>query len=221
MTAVEATKREQALFSTLERIGRIRLSENFFLRDFLYSETAIAKSIANVPDDLDLALTAGIQLCEQLLEPISRRFGRIHIRSAYRSAEVNGSGNAQRWNCSSNEANYADHMWDRRDRHGNMGATACIVGPKVADILHQPGAWTEFAWWIHDNLPYSSLTFFKTLMACNVQWRENPERRIESWTGHYEDGDWITRRLLTKPGMANHEGNHSHTYERLLTAFPA
>jgi hypothetical protein len=36
---------------SLEDLGRVRLSKNFFLRDFLHSEIADFYRIPNVPDD--------------------------------------------------------------------------------------------------------------------------------------------------------------------------
>ncbi|MGV8955994.1 MAG: hypothetical protein ACOH2M_33185, partial [Cypionkella sp.] len=76
----------------LETLSRVRLSENFFMRDFLYSEIAVINGFRNLPDDPDLAVAAGTVLCETLLEPLQARFGRISVRSAYRSAEVNQFG---------------------------------------------------------------------------------------------------------------------------------
>ncbi|WP_309621302.1 hypothetical protein [Novosphingobium sp.] len=206
-------------FDGLDQIGRKRLSEHFFLREFLYSETAIKHGVINVPDDLDLAVEAGSHLCQELLEPLQKRFGRIHIRSAFRSCAVNQLGNSLGLNCARNEANFADHIWDRTDGSGNMGATACIVIPEVADVLSKPGEWVQLAWWIHDHLPYSSLHFFNTMLACNVQWRENPVRRIESWVGWQEDRVWRKKGLLTKPGMDNHHGDHSDRYPVLSERF--
>ena len=54
----------------LEDLGRVRLSANFYLRDFLYSEIANFYGIPNIPDDPDLAIAAGRKLCEALLEPL-------------------------------------------------------------------------------------------------------------------------------------------------------
>ena len=116
-------------FKALEDMGRIRLSENFFLREFLYSETAIAHSLVNVPDDLDTAVQAGKGLCENVLEPIQQRWGKIHIRSGYRSSEVNQIGNINKHNCASNAANHGAHIWDVRDSQEFIGATACLVIP--------------------------------------------------------------------------------------------
>ncbi|MGO8484872.1 hypothetical protein AB9F39_37450, partial [Rhizobium leguminosarum] len=53
----------------LEDLGRVRLSQNFFLLDFLHSEIADFYRIPNIPEDPDLALETGKRLCEELLEP--------------------------------------------------------------------------------------------------------------------------------------------------------
>ena len=193
----------------LEELGRVRLSQNFFMRDFLYSEIANLHGLSNIPEDPDLAIEAGSRLCQELLEPLNATFGRIAIRSAYRSAAVNGFGNANGYPCARNEANYADHIWDRRDAKGRMGATACIVIPWLADRVETGADWRSMAWWIHDHLPYSTLYFFPIRAAFNIQWREEPERRIDSYM--------TPRGTLTKPGMANHDGDHSSWYDGFPT----
>ena len=81
--------------------------------------------------------------------------------------------------CARNEANYADHIWDRRDGAGRMGATACVVVPAFWDVFQGEGDWQKLAWWVHDHLPYSALYFFPKMWAFNIQWREEPERRID------------------------------------------
>ena len=50
---------EKSRFWSLEELGRIQLSQHFYLRDFLYSEIAAAFSLPNVPDDLELAVANG------------------------------------------------------------------------------------------------------------------------------------------------------------------
>ena len=149
--------------SGLETLGRVRLSANFLMRDFLYSEIANMHGIANIPDDPDLAIASGTRLCEELLEPLQARFGRIAIRSAYRSRAVNAYGNTHDHSCASNARNAAGHIWDLRDADGRMGATACIAIPWFVDRFPAEGDWTKMAWWIHDNLPYSKLWFFPKL----------------------------------------------------------
>src|ERR1700690_1860438 len=99
--------------AALEELGRQRLSRSFFMRDFLYSEISAIHGIPNIPGDPELAIAAGKRLCEELLEPLQATFGRIAIRSAYRSPEVNVFGNSHKLNCAANERNYARHIWDR------------------------------------------------------------------------------------------------------------
>ncbi len=68
--------RKPTSMKTLEELGRVRLSEHFFMRDMLFSEIANFHGIRNIPDDPDLAaIAAGTQLCETLLEPLHVTFG--------------------------------------------------------------------------------------------------------------------------------------------------
>jgi hypothetical protein len=190
--------------SALEKLGRVRLSPSFFFRDFLYSEISQIYCLPNVPDDPDLAIAAGTRLCEELLEPLQENLGRLAIRSGFRSCEVNQLGNEKGHNCSSNEANFAGHIWDRKDSAGNMGATACVVVTTFVDYFDRTGDWQSLAWWIHDHLPYSHLVFFPKLAAFNISWNELPAKTIYSYVQ--------PRGYLTKPGRDNHEGNHSAHY---------
>ena len=187
-----------------ETFGRVRLSQSFFMRDFLYSEIAAITGLRNLPDDPDLAIAAGRRLCEDLLEPLQATFGRLAIRSAYRSPAVNAYGNAHFQNCASNERNRARHIWDQRSADGGMGAMTSVVVPWLVDRLDKGVVWQAMAWWIHDHLPYSELQFFPKLAAFNIGWHEQPKRRIYSFIA--------PRGLLTKPGMPNHAGSHADQY---------
>lgn len=195
--------------ASLEELGRVRLSPNFFLRDFLYSEIAQMHGLRNVPDDPDLAIAAGKALCKNLLEPLQERFGTISIRSSYRSPEVNQFGNENDLNCATNEKNYAHHIWDRRDAAGRMGATACIVVNRFIPYYERTGDWEAMAWWVHDHLPYSAMEFYPRFAAFNLNWREEPLRRISSMIPP-------RRGVLTKPGMPNWEGRHEVAYVVML-----
>lgn len=196
--------------NALEELGRVRLSPSFYLRDFLYSEIAAAHGLCNIPDDRELAIRVGALLCNELLEPLQERFGRITIRSAYRSCEVNAVGNAKGLGCASNESNFARHIWDRPDHQGYHGAMACIVLPWFADRHAAGEDWRAMAWWVHDHLPYSSLCFFPKLAAFNIGWHEVPERRIDSHVS--------PRGCLTRPGMAGHDGSHREHYAAMVAA---
>lgn len=193
----------------LEEFCRVRLSESFFMRDFLYSEIAAINGFQNIPADPDLAIAAGKVLCETLLEPLQARFGRISVRSSYRSPEVNGFGNANKLNCGSNDSNFAGHIWDRRDAQGRMGATACVVVNRFIPYYQRTGDWEAMAWWVHDHLPYSDMEFFPKYAAFNLQWREDPIRGIYSFIPP-------RRGRLTEPGKPNWAGGHEAAYAAML-----
>ena len=187
-----------------EAFGRIRLSKTFFMREFLYSEIANIHGLTNLPNDPALAIAAGRRLCENLLEPLQATFGRISIRSAYRSPEVNALGNELYKNCASNARNRAEHIWDQRSDDGGMGAMATVVVPWLVERIDHGMTWQAMAWWIHDHLPYSELHFFPKLAAFNIAWHEIPRRRITSFAQ--------PRGLLTKPGRPGHDDDHREKY---------
>lgn len=147
-------------FATLERLGRVRLSKYFTLRDFLYSEIGNFYGIPNLPSHPDLAIQTGTRLATDLLDPLVETFGPINIRSSYRSPIVNNEGNQRGHNCASNEANRAGHIWDEAAADGSIGATACIIIPWFAERYEAGREWRDLAWWLHDHLPYSEMVFF-------------------------------------------------------------
>ena len=153
------------------------------MRDFLHSEIAAMNGMANLPDDPDLAIAAGRKLCEHLLEPLQATFGRLAIRSAYRSPEVNVYGNAHFQNCGSNERNRARHIWDQRSKDGGMGAMTSLVVPWLVDHMEKGVNWQAMAWWVHDKLSYSELQFFPKLAAFNRKttrsWSDRPRRSTD------------------------------------------
>ena len=175
--------REPKTFTSLEDLGRVRLSQHFFMRDFLYSEIGNFYGIPNIPDDPDLAIAAGQSICTHLLDPLVNTFGPIAVRSSYRSSRLNhfGATEVRPQKCSSNERNHASHIWDRRDADGAMGATACIVVPWFADQFEQGRDWRDLAWWVHDHLPYARQWYFPKRAAFNLTWHEKPVRSIHAY----------------------------------------
>jgi len=177
------------------------------LREFLYSEIAIAYNLVNMPDNLELAVKAGQQLCENLLEPIQAAWGKVHVRSGFRSKEVNQKGNSKNHNCASNAANFGAHIWDEQDANGYMGATACIVLPEYLDYFNKSADWMSLAWWVHHNIPdYTELCFFKNNCAFNIRWSENPakQQRIKSFMVNKDTGD---KTALVSKGNVNQHYN--------------
>jgi len=181
------------------------------MRDFLYSEISQIESIPNIPDNPDMAIEVGRELCVNILEPIQDALGRICIRSAYRSCAVNAKGaeNKNQYRCSRNEANYAAHIWDIKDADGHVGATACIVVTSFLPYYEKTGDWQALAWWLHDHIHnYSTIYFFPKLAAFNISWHEKPKRRIDSYIA--------PKGCLTKARMDNQMGSHARYYEEYL-----
>ena len=166
----------------LEAFGRERLSKNFFMRDFLYSEVSAVYGIPNIPSNPKLAIEAGRGLCQKLLEPLHRTFGQVVVRSAYRSSVINAFGSGFRSNFGSNKRNCAKHIWDLPAKDGSIGATACIVIPWFIDTKQYQDThdWRPLAWYIHDHLQqYSEMVFFAKNAAFNLTWRKDkPLREI-------------------------------------------
>lgn len=174
-------------YAGLDKLGRIRLSEHFHFREFLYSEIAIHYQLRNVPDDVAAAVYAGEILCQSLLEPLQSVFGRLHIRSGYRSRAVNAAG-VEKHNCAQDNDGF--HTWDYPHSKHGRGATACISIPTVSKaILAGQVSYEALAWWIHDNLPaWSFLEFFATPghadeVCFNIGWHETPLKSMTTWRG--------------------------------------
>lgn len=163
---------------SLETFGRVRLSKHFYMRDFLMSEISAFHGIPNVPDDPELVIKHGRRLCEDLLDPLEETFGRVAIRSGYRSAVLNTYGNENKLNCARSDNPIECHIWDWQ---GNPIAGTSLVIPWFADQYDQGRDWRDLAWWIHDHLPYSEMWFFPKLAAFNLVWRPIPQRTISSY----------------------------------------
>jgi hypothetical protein len=206
--------RKPASMKALEELGRVRLSESFFMRDFLHSEIADFYGIPNIPDDPDLAIEAGRGLSENCLQPLQARFGRISIRSAYRAPAVNDYGNKHKLNCGSNESNYAAHIWDRRDAEGRIGACATVIVNAFIPYYERTGHWEALAWWVHDHLPYDDLEFFPKYAAFNLGWKDAPSGGIYSYSPPRRG--WLVKR--DSPEFAK---NHSDEYAAWLSTLPS
>lgn len=163
---------------SLETFGRVRLSKHFYMRDFLMSEISAFHGIPNVPDDPELAIKHGKRLCEELLDPLEETFGRVAVRSGYRSAALNTYGNENKLNCARSDNPIECHIWDWQ---GDPIAGTSLVIPWFADQYDQGRDWRDLAWWIHDHLPYSEMWFFPKLAAFNLVWRPIPQRTISSY----------------------------------------
>jgi len=213
-------------YKELEAFGRTKLSGSFYMREFLHSEIAQLHGLLNAPDDAELALTAGTQLCERVLEPIAERWGKIHIRSGYRSSEVNRLGNEKKLNCAGNDKNVAAHIWDQRDSSGLCGATACVVIPAYSDYFDCTGDWASLAWWLHQNIPdYYEMCFFKEMCAFNIRWYEGADNR-QSIKSYCINPDTADKTALLSKGVVSSfyrdmpDEQRSAKAEKVLVARP-
>lgn len=76
--------------ATLSAAGQpqdIRLSEHFTLREFTTSGTALRHGIDNTPQPEHIRNMKA--LCQNVLEPMRRRFGVLRVTSGYRCPELN------------------------------------------------------------------------------------------------------------------------------------
>ncbi|MGY3437340.1 MULTISPECIES: hypothetical protein [unclassified Marinovum] len=163
---------------SLETLGRVRLSQYFYMREFLYSEIGNFHAIQNIPQYPDLAVERGRQFCQTLLDPLEETFGRVAVRSGYRSPDLNRFGNENKLNCARNDYPQECHIWDNAEV---PVAGASIVIPWFADQYEAGRDWRDLAWWLHDHLDYSELWFFPKLCAFNISWRPDPWKTISSY----------------------------------------
>lgn len=180
---------------SLETLGRERLSRHFWMREFLYSEIGNFHQIQNILENPDLALERGRMLCSELLDPLQETFGRIFVRSGYRSPTLNQFGNENRLNCAANDYFLECHIWDLPD---TPIAGASIVIPWFADQYAEGRDWRDLAWWLYDHIPFAEVWFFPKLCAFNISWRPEGHRRIDSYIA--------PRGLLHRPGDTPEEG---------------
>lgn len=188
---MDSFKFDPSTYSGLDTLGRIPLSDSFHMREFLYSEVAAHYGIKNIPTDVNRAVASGRELCKRLLEPLQQTFGRIHVRSGYRSHKVNAEGTGTH-NCAAD--NDGLHTWDFESKSGHgYGAMACISIPHVSrKVLAGEAEYSAIAWWIYDHLAdWSAIEFFAPPskvafadeVAFNIGWHDKPMRTITTWRG--------------------------------------
>lgn len=204
--------------AALTELGRVRLSEHFFMREMLYSEVGNYHGVPNVPVDPDLAVAVGRQLASRILEPLKAAFGHVTVRSAYRSPVLNDychqryvAGDSACW-CTSNDNNAAQHIWDRRDAAGRIGGTVTVVIPAYLAHYEKTGDYRPLAWWIRDHIPaYAEMFFFRHLCAFNIRWYDGPSDQAIWYL------DPPVRDLLTRRGAADFDGDHGGRYAGIIT----
>lgn len=82
----------KSLVSKVDKLDRTRLAKNFFLRDVLYSETAVVNGIENTPADSSLAVEASLKLYKTELEPFQGVWGGFRMSSEFKWYQENQLG---------------------------------------------------------------------------------------------------------------------------------
>ena len=195
-------------YQALENLGREKFSSNYYARDFLYTEIGNFYGKQNIPINKDLFIQNGKSLCQNILEPITKIFGKISIRSAYRSPHINEIGNQKNHNCGSNQSNNAGHIWDTKDDQGFCGATICIFLPWFNDNFTKDEDWVELAFFLYDNINCTNLTFFAKQNCFNISWHENKQEPRSIFSYKNPKG------YLIKPNT-NSEEKHNQFYQNL------
>lgn len=73
----------------MKNTKQIQLSEHFSLREMTASGTAMQLNIDNTPDEAQTECLRN--LCQQVLEPLRKRFGVIRVTSGFRSKRLNNA----------------------------------------------------------------------------------------------------------------------------------
>ena len=161
----------------IDTLARTRLSQHFLLRDFLFSSHAAAMGASNLPEDPRVAIRAGRQLCEQVLEPILKEFGHFAITYGYQSREVT-EANWPPARRRVDRLSSTPHQWDRRTFGEEVYARVDILPFAVED-----GTATkrQFGHWLMHNLDIDLLMqWTRSNVAC-ITISPRPRRVWMEW----------------------------------------
>jgi hypothetical protein len=157
-----------------DKFTRTRLSKNFILRDFLYSSDSDFRGICNLPNDKEMVVKAGKALCQNILEPVTEKFGKPFITFGYQSKE----GIEADWSPAKRKDNprsSSPHMWDR-NTHPNK--IYCRVDILPACVEDGEVSKSEFGKFLMYNLDIDLLMTFKRSNIFCITYSEYLRRRI-------------------------------------------
>lgn len=192
---------------SLDSLSRVRLSQNFILRDFLFCASSAANGLSNCPENKAAVVRAGREICEKLLEPIVAHFGRFAITYGYQSRE-SMDADLRRRSSETHPHSSSPHHWDR----GTFG-TGVYARVDILPFCVEDGHVSkhEFGHWVMHNLDCDlcmswtrsnvfCLTVSPSPRRCWVQWGrpEEGEPKQEVFMG-------ATYWQKVFPGLAEHE----------------
>jgi hypothetical protein len=167
-----------------DKFTRTRLSKNFLLREFLYSSDSDFRGICNMPRDRELVIRSGKALCENILEPIIARFGKIFITFGYQSK----SGIEADWSPTKRKENPRSsnpHDWERQTFGSKIYCRVDILPACVEDGLVSK---YEFGHWLMHNLDIDLLMQWKRSNVFCITYSEFRPRRVWLEWGSPEKG---------------------------------
>lgn len=161
----------------LDELSRVRLSPNFLLRDFLYSAWSSAAGCSNAPEDSNAVIRAGQALCERVLEPLLKEFGRFSVTYGYQGpnfSRVASAGTRRPLN-----SDGVLHQWDNKSRFGGaVYARVDILPFCVEDGLVSKD---DFGRWVMMNLDVDLLTDWTRSNVFCITISPVPRRVWQRW----------------------------------------
>ncbi len=134
---------DKGINSYVRKLARVRLSQSFFMRDFLYSDITVEREETNVPIRSELAVIAGRELCRTILEPLAQTFGGLTIVCGYLNPT----------HCRLNRRDPKVHCWGFLDDNETIVAGASIYLPWFMDQHSLATDGKYLAGWVIQNLP--------------------------------------------------------------------
>lgn len=170
-----------------EKLARVRLSDNFLMRDFLFSTHAASLGLSNYPtDDIEQVIASGKQLCTQVLEPIQERFGRFAITFGYQSREVMERHWTEEERIAKKHSS-SPHQWDRGTFGKEIYARVDILPYCLEDGQVSKH---DFGHWVMHNLDIDLLMQWKRSNVSCITIGPQPRRVWLAWvpTGQGDNG---------------------------------
>lgn len=176
-------KEQKDRLSAYDTWTRQRVSKNFILREFLYSSRADYFGVSNKPSDHPEQVVASAKaLCELLLEPILKKFGKFFITYGYQSRKI-----LDTLYPNDNKKSSSPHQWDRGTFSSGIYARVDIVPICVEDgeVTHE-----EFMNWVMYNTPADLLMFWRGTNTFCISIAPSPRRVALEWvsTGKGDNG---------------------------------
>jgi hypothetical protein len=149
-----------------DRPQNIRVGKYFMLSDFLYSETAVIKGIANCPPLKGMEVESIKGLCAAILDPVVEKFGAISITYGYVSPTLQ-------------KATFPSF---KPTIHNCKPAGKAYLGA-AADFQHHNPKYShkDILLWIAANCIYDRLILYPGSTIVCVAWSDKPRSHCKQW----------------------------------------